>query len=178
MFHMLGGRGKSQHLAVSITCPLSLITYSHQFLIRAIERCLMCKQSSDKVKPKGYRYMYRKRTKFKIYIYCVYMYKSLVACICPIFVSIHLFFIKNSSLDNCYTGANGSLLISSFYMYVAYYSFIYSVVNVYNYILVLTTWLFKKRSQRVNNWNSSLSKNTGRSTITEISLTLGGRLNG
>lgn len=139
MFHMLGGRGKSQHLAVSITCPLSLITYSHQFLIRAIERCLMCKQSSDKVKPKGYRYMYRKRTKFKIYIYCVYMYKSLVACICLIFISIHLFFIKNSSLDNCYTGANGSLLISSFYMYVAYYSFIYSVVNVYNYILVLTT---------------------------------------
>lgn len=67
------------------------------------------------------------------------MYKSLVACICLIFVSIHLFFIKNSSLDNCYTGANGSLLISSFYMYVAYYSFIYSVVNVYDYILVLTT---------------------------------------
>lgn len=63
------------------------------------------------------------------------------------FSSLHLsdiylhspFFIKNSSLDNCYTGANGSLLISSFYMYVAYYSFIYSVVNVYNYILVLTT---------------------------------------
>lgn len=114
MFHMLGGRGKSQHLAVSITCPLSLITYSHQFLIRAIERCLMCKQSSDKVKPKGYRYMYRKRTKFKKYIYCVYMYKSLVACICLIFVSIHLFFIKNSSLDNCYIGANLSPVINHF----------------------------------------------------------------
>lgn len=86
--HAWGMRKKSTFGHV-YHCPLSLITYSHQFLIRAIERCLMCKQSSDKVKPKGYRYMYRKRTKFKIYIYCVYMYKSLVACICLIFVSMH-----------------------------------------------------------------------------------------
>lgn len=101
--HAWGTRKKSTFGRV-YHCPLSLITYSHQFLIRAIERCLMCKQSSDKIKPKGYRY--RKRTKFKIYIYCVCMYKTLVACICLIFVSIHLFFIKNSSLDNCYIGAN------------------------------------------------------------------------
>lgn len=109
--HAWGTRKKSTFGRV-YHCPLSLITYSHQFLIRAIERCLMCKQSSDKIKPKGYRY--RKRTKFKIYIYCVYMYKSLVACICLIFVSIHLFFIKNSSLDNCYIGANLSPVINHF----------------------------------------------------------------
>lgn len=48
--HVWETGGKSQPLAVSITCPHSLIyTYSHQFLIRAIERCLMCKQSSDKI---------------------------------------------------------------------------------------------------------------------------------
>lgn len=48
--HVWETGGKSQPLAVSITCPHSLIyTYSHQFLIRAIERCLMCKQSSGKI---------------------------------------------------------------------------------------------------------------------------------